>query len=231
MRLPSFKPKSSEGDDDQGKSNDKSATPEPQGVQQKQELQNKDQGEKQDEGRKGGFFSRTTKEEKKDAKGSEPPGDSDLQSRDSDTKDKGRTSFSRRGKKKLPEEPLPAELVHVDGERVLVPSFDDLDSYKNITYPVMEPYQFVNLRYEDGVLAYRLIEPELTVRERAILKKVNEAFDMLVNVNTVLITTEDKLHFLEDTFKDILKIYSYKLDEITYRRILYHIERDYVGYG
>jgi type IV secretory pathway ATPase VirB11/archaellum biosynthesis ATPase/intein/homing endonuclease len=143
---------------------------------------------------------------------------------------KGRFSLFGR-KDKTPIEPFPTELVHVEGERVLVPSSEDIETYKSITYPVLEPYQFVNLRYEEGVLVYNLIEPTLMSRERAILKKVNEAFDMLINVNTVLITTEDKLHFLEDTFKDILKIYNYKLNEVTYQRLLYHIERDYVGYG
>ncbi len=220
MRFPSFGSNSSK-EDDENANNDNSSPPQEAASQSSVQDQQPVRADDKKGEKKGGLFSRKPKQSKSEEKKTEEnkPAEQPKKSR-----------FGLR-KSKLPEEPLPTELVHVEGERVLVPSFDELDKYKSITYPVMEPYQFVNLKFEEGVLTYNLIEPVLTAREKAILQKVNEAFDMLVNVNTVLITTEDKLHFLEDTFKDILKIYSYKLDDITYQRLLYHIERDYVGYG
>ncbi|MGA2665478.1 MAG: type II/IV secretion system ATPase subunit, partial [Nitrososphaerales archaeon] len=36
---------------------------------------------------------------------------------------------------------------------------------------------------------------------------------------------------LDDTFRDIVKIYNIKISDLEYRRILYYIERDFVGLG
>lgn len=128
-------------------------------------------------------------------------------------------------------EKLPQELVHVTGNRVLIPSFEEFDRLKNITYPVKEPFQFVNLHERDGEVIYNVFEPQLTKREKAIHKKVVTAYDLLVNVGTVLIDIEDRLKFLEETYKEIIDIYNIKMSPVEYQRILYFIERDYVRYG
>jgi archaeal flagellar protein FlaI len=137
---------------------------------------------------------------------------------------------SKGGPQTMPEL-APTELVHIQGEKVLVPTYEDIDKYGAIVYPVREPYQFVNLHMDNGELTYNNIEPQLTANEKVILKKTAEAYDVLVNVGTVLTSADDKLQFLDDTFRDIMRIYSIKLTDLEYRRILYYIERDYVGYG
>ena len=98
----------------------------------------------------------------------------------------------------------PTELVHIQGEKVLVPTYEDIDKYGAIVYPVREPYQFVNLHIDSGELTYNVIEPQLTFNERMILKKTAEAYDVLVNVGTVLTSVDDKLQFLDDTFSNTL---------------------------
>ncbi len=123
------------------------------------------------------------------------------------------------------------ELVHITGNRVLIPSFEEFDRLKNITYPVKEPFQYVNLQERDGEVVYSVFEPQLTKREKAIHKKVITAYDLLVNVGTVLIDIEDRLKFLEETYKEIIDIYNIKMSPVEYQRILYFIERDYVRYG
>jgi flagellar protein FlaI len=128
-------------------------------------------------------------------------------------------------------EKLPQELVHVTGNRVLIPSFDEFERLKNITYPVKEPFQYVNLQERDGEVVYSVFEPQLTKREKAIHKKVITAYDLLVNVGTVLIDIEDRLKFLEETYKEIIDIYNIKMSPVEYQRILYFIERDYVRLG
>ncbi len=128
-------------------------------------------------------------------------------------------------------ERLPDELVHVTGNRVLIPSFDEFDRLKDITYPVKEPFQYVNLVERDGEVVYNVFEPQLTRREKAIHKKIITAYDLLVNVGTVLIDVEDRLKFLEETYNEIIDIYNIKMSPVEYQRILYYIERDYVRYG
>jgi archaeal flagellar protein FlaI len=235
MKFPSFKSKSPEEGDAAGTSDSDSASTvaeaqssqQQQGPPEPQEQQQPDAGAReQGKEKKKGFFSRGSKskeEKKQDAKeGPVAP---------VEKKAKKSRGFFGRGKEKFPEEPAPTELVHIEGERVLVPSYEDIDKYDSIVYPVREPYQYTGLRRENGELSYYDIEPQLTANERRILKKTAEAYDMLVNVGTVLTSVEDKMQFLDDAFRDIMKIYSIKLTDLEYRRILYYIERDYVGYG
>jgi archaeal flagellar protein FlaI len=134
-------------------------------------------------------------------------------------------------KKKRQKEQGPQELVHIVGNKVLIPSYDEFDRLKSITYPVKEPFQYVNLNEQDGEIFYNTLEPQLTKRERMIHKKVLTAYDLLVNVGTVLVDVEDRIKFLEDTYKEIIDIYNLKLSKIEYQRILYYIERDYIRYG
>ena len=125
----------------------------------------------------------------------------------------------------------PEELVHIVGNKVLIPSFEEFERLKSITYPVKEPFQYVNLVEQDGETIYNALEPQLTKKERAIHNRVTTAYDMLVNVGTVLVDVEDRLKFLEDTYKEIIDIYNIKMTRVEYQRILYFIERDYVRYG
>jgi archaeal flagellar protein FlaI len=139
------------------------------------------------------------------------------------SKERGRRQSGRRA--------TAAELVKIEGQRVLVPTYEDIVKYGSVIYPVKEPYQFVNLRIENGEMIYTAVEPQLGPSEQRVMRKASEAFDTLVNVGTVLTTVEDKLQFLEETFRDIVRIYNLKLNETEYKRLLYHIERDYIGYG
>lgn len=143
----------------------------------------------------------------------------------------GLVPFGKRAKVSGRNEKSPQELVHVFGNRVLIPSYEEFDRLKNITYPVKEPFQYVNLQERDGEVIYSVFEPQLTKREKLIHKKVVTAYDLLVNVGTVLIDTEDRLKFLEETYKEIIDIYNIKMTPVEYQRILYYIERDYVRYG
>ncbi len=142
----------------------------------------------------------------------------------------GRSNTQSQRKKKQPSQDIIPPLA-LTGKLVLNPSFEEFEKYKSITYPVKEPFQFVNLSEKEGEIVYEAIEPQLTAREKNILQKVVTAYDMLVNVGTVLIDVEDKLRFLEDTYREILSIYGIKLTTSEYQRLLYYIVRDYVGYG
>ena len=122
-------------------------------------------------------------------------------------------------------------LVQLVGTKVAVPSWESIDRYKDVYYTVREPFQYVNLHLEEGELVYSNLEPQLNDDQKAILKRVSEAYDMLINVGTVLTSAQDKTQFLSETFKEILKLYNIKLSPEEYMRLLYHIERDFVGYG
>jgi len=167
-------------------------------------------------GKGGGLFSRSKKQEHQEGEVA--------------VTKKSRFGFGKNKKESIPHT-HPEELVRIDGHRVIVPTYEDIEKFGQIVYPVREPYQFINLHMENGELIYTDVEPQLTPWEKEIFKKTGEAYDMLVNVNTVLTNTEDKAQFLDNTFQDIMKIYSMKITDLEYRRILYYINRDYIGYG
>ena len=130
-----------------------------------------------------------------------------------------------------PVEPAPAALTEIPGVLVDNPTFGALMQHKNITYPVKEPFQFVNIRYEDGETTYRVIEPALTMREKGILTSIKKTYDMLVNSDRVLVDTSDKIKFVQDVYEEILDIQGIKVSSLERQRILYFLIRDYVGYG
>ena len=117
------------------------------------------------------------------------------------------------------------------GKRVIIPTWEEIEKSGDVYYVVKEPYQYVNLHVEEGELVYSNIEPRLNDDEKKILRRVSEAYDMLINVGTVLANAEDKIQFLDETFKEIIKLYNIKLSDAEYKRLLYHVERDFVGYG
>jgi flagellar protein FlaI len=127
--------------------------------------------------------------------------------------------------------PPVTSLVTLVGTKVAVPTWEAIDKYKDVYYVVREPYQYVDLRLEEGELLYSNIEPQLNEDQQKVLKRVAEAYDMLINVGTILSTAEDKSQFLSETFREILKLYNIKLSDLEYLNLLYHIERDFVGYG
>ncbi len=139
--------------------------------------------------------------------------------------------FSSRKKILKDLQTAPTQLVELKGNLVTVPSLEEFQKTKNILYAIREPFQYVNLDEEEGEIVYNTIEPKLTKGEEEILARTRQAFDILININTVLIDVNDKLKFIDDTFKDIISIYNFKLTDFEYQRILYYINRDYVGYG
>jgi flagellar protein FlaI len=140
--------------------------------------------------------------------------------------------FTLRAKSQSSLEFSPKQLVELPQRIVSSPSLEEFEKTKDITYVVKEPFQYVNLRAEeDGEIVYNSIEPVLTHREKEILKKARTAFDMLININTVLVDVTDKERFIDNTFEDIIDLYDFRLTDIERQRIIYYIKRDYIGYG
>lgn len=134
--------------------------------------------------------------------------------------------------KKIPDNDQPVtELVALTGKLVYTPCFEDVQSYGCVRYVVKEPFQHVMLTYEKGEVLYHVVEPVLTEREKEVLKSVKKAYEVLVNSDSVVIDVDDKIRFVEDAFKEILEIFGIRLTDLEYKRVLYYLTRDYVGYG
>src|SRR3989338_1678169 len=102
----------------------------------------------------------------------------------------------------------------------------------NLVYPLLRPYAYANIRYDnkENTLIYDVIEPRLNERERFMLNKLHEGLIQIIDVSLGDIKERDKvLNFLEKSVNRLLDEYSFKLTEKEYVKVMYYIFRDLVG--
>jgi len=114
-----------------------------------------------------------------------------------------------------------------------LPSVKDLASI-DITYPVIEPFSYVNIKWDSSqkMLIYNVIEPELNEEERKILEKISQALIEMVDVSFGEIKEEGKaIEYVKQSVDKIIKDLGIKLSAGSYLKIMYHIYRNFVGYN
>ncbi len=114
---------------------------------------------------------------------------------------------------------------------LVLPSTTDV-KVKSVVYPVIKPYTYINVRYDENenTLLYNIIEPKLNERETAILDKIKEGFVQIIDVSLEDIKKHEKMiEFLEASVQRLLEEYNFRLNEKEYIKILYFIHRDFIG--
>ncbi|MDI6807097.1 MAG: type II/IV secretion system ATPase subunit, partial [Candidatus Aenigmarchaeota archaeon] len=104
----------------------------------------------------------------------------------------------------------------------------------NITYPLLEPFAFVNIRWDEKERAviYKIIEPELTPKESDMLKKICDGVIELVEVSLAAIKdTKKVMEYLEEQVRKVIKDLGLMLTPETYTKFMYYIYRNFVGMG
>jgi flagellar protein FlaI len=102
----------------------------------------------------------------------------------------------------------------------------------NITYPLLEPFVFANIRWDEKerALIYRIIEPELSQKEKDMLKKINEGVIELIEVSLSAIKdTRKVVEYLGEQVKKVIEDLGLKLTPEQYRKFMYYIYRNFVG--
>jgi flagellar protein FlaI len=105
---------------------------------------------------------------------------------------------------------------------------------KNIVYPVIRPYAYANIRYDEQekTLVYHVIEPSLNDKEKAVLKKLKEGLVQIIDVTLEDIKHPEKIiEFLETSIQNLIDEYNFTLNEKEYLKLMYFIYRDFVGYN
>ncbi len=96
----------------------------------------------------------------------------------------------------------------------------------SLVYPVLRPYTYVNVRYDDNenALVYNVVEPKLDEKEKKILEKIKEGFVQIIDVSLDDIKKQEKTtEFLETSVQRLLYEYNFKINEKEYIKILYYI--------
>ncbi|MGC9200757.1 MAG: type II/IV secretion system ATPase subunit [Candidatus Aenigmatarchaeota archaeon] len=135
--------------------------------------------------------------------------------------------------KKSEEVTLPGFFIKKISKMEELPKFDDITK-TDVTYSVLEPFAYVNIKWDDSqkILLYNVIEPELSEEEKKILEKISKALIELVEVGLEEIKEETKaIEYVKKNVDKILKDLGIKLSASSYLKIMYYIYRNFVGYN
>ena len=104
----------------------------------------------------------------------------------------------------------------------------------NERYPLIAPLVYVHIWYDPvkKSLIYEVEEPRLTKREREILKFLQDMLRETLEVSMYQFKeTEELKQILKKHVDEILEEYDITLTPLQYEKIMYYIERDFLGLG
>lgn len=133
--------------------------------------------------------------------------------------------IQRKGKQKEKQQGKEKEWASIDMTKV------------NVTYPIYfkggKIHVYANIRYdsETGGLLYRVIEPELTVKERGKLNKIENALVEELEVDFTSLKRKTAEKYLKEKIDDVIDYYNLKFSDRQYDLIKYYIVRDFIGLG
>jgi len=104
----------------------------------------------------------------------------------------------------------------------------------NVTYPLIEPFAYANIRWDERekTIMYNVIEPSLSEREKDLFKKISDALVELIEVKfTKAKDMKALIDYLKEKVLKILKDFGVKLSSTEFSKIMYYIYRDFAGYN
>ncbi len=104
----------------------------------------------------------------------------------------------------------------------------------NIVYPIVKPYSFVNIRYDDveGNLRYIVKEPELSEADRKSLDKIENIILEVLDVDFFGSKNTDTLKaYMTHKIEDIMKKYDINISPQVMGNVMYYLLRDFIGFG
>jgi flagellar protein FlaI len=108
------------------------------------------------------------------------------------------------------------------------PGFEEIE-----VYPVNEPYAYIRIIYDHSTHenTYIILEPLLTEPEKDLLKELKQRLFETLDINTKDISKEEAKHKLRIAADEIMRDYGIKLTPIQREKILYNMQKDFLGDG
>ena len=141
--------------------------------------------------------------------------------------------FYRKIKETEGEDKLPWFKIEKPKRIVEFPKVDDV-SKVNIIYPLIEPFAYVNIKWdpEKREVIYTVIEPVLSEKEENLLERISDALIELVEVElTAIKNTEKAMEYIKEKISKIVKEFGIVLGQNQYIKIMYYVYRNFVGYN
>ena len=114
-----------------------------------------------------------------------------------------------------------------------IPSFNRITDV-DVKYQLTQDFAYAHIKWdkERKSLVYELIEPELNEEEKKILEIIKKDLLEIIDVELSEIKkVEGIMDYIEDNVNRILKDEGIKIKEDSYRKIIYYIYRDFVGFN
>lgn len=100
-------------------------------------------------------------------------------------------------------------------------------------YPVNPPFAYIRITYNYSTheYLYEIVEPVYTSAEMKLLDELKKGIFERVNVNTRQISRETAAETLESMMNEVLADYAITLDPLTYEKVHYQLNKDFLGDG
>ncbi|MHB8565897.1 MAG: type II/IV secretion system ATPase subunit [Nitrososphaerales archaeon] len=111
----------------------------------------------------------------------------------------------------------------------------DIDASESILrdyYEVNAPFGNVAIKTVHGVTVYEVIEPTLSEDEKKKIDRLKKLFLEEVRTPLALISERDKMKkYITQKSLGLIKDYKIDIPKESYDKVLYYLERDFLGYG
>jgi flagellar protein FlaI len=100
-------------------------------------------------------------------------------------------------------------------------------------YPVNEPYGYIRVLYDNNTheYTYSVIEPVLNSAENELVEEITQRLFETLDVSTKDLSRDGAHKALRDAVDEIIHDYGIKLTPVSREKILYHIEKNFLGDG
>jgi archaeal flagellar protein FlaI len=99
--------------------------------------------------------------------------------------------------------------------------------------PVNPPYTYSRITYNDRTkeYVYEAVEPQLTPHERQLLNHLKDSLSKIIGAEVATLNSGDKKAYLRGVVEEFLKTRGIATSPLSTERLVYYIQRDFVGYG
>jgi archaeal flagellar protein FlaI len=99
--------------------------------------------------------------------------------------------------------------------------------------PVNPPYTYSRITYNDRTkeYIYEAIEPQLTPHERNLLNHLKDSMGKIIGAEVATLNSGEKRAYLRGVVEEFLKTRGIQASPLSIERLVYYIQRDFVGYG
>ncbi|MFZ0891688.1 MAG: type II/IV secretion system ATPase subunit [Thermoplasmata archaeon] len=99
--------------------------------------------------------------------------------------------------------------------------------------PVNPPYSYARISYNDRTkeYLYEVVEPQLSGHERELVNHLKSTLAKILGSEVASLSSADKRAYLRGEVEEYLRTRQIALSPLSTERVIYYIQRDFVGYG